>query len=312
MRLAASSLLTGLVIFLAVSGGAGADETTPCPADQPRPTLSVVDPKGAGSLYATHILRASLNAPATGSASARSFTAPGARIFPQDNESRPTLVSDTPGPLTLTAVVVIRDTDRLPSQDDYSCTTTVETTVELQPPAPSVFGDFHRPRYIVPSRKLYSPSPNFFFTVKLAKVGADQSPFTVRARGSSRLKVPGAGVKPASHVYPLREFEVEGGEESRKCELLCSPRTDRGFHKRVEVWANGLDRRPGGLKITVVPPTGLHFFARGEERFKPTPYGVDVEVFQSGRRIARLRVAARCDSFGQSSTCRFKTISTRR
>ena len=76
--------------------------------------------------------------------------------------------------------------------------------------------------------------------------------------------------------------------------------------------AGPLDTRPGGLKVTVTAPTGLHFFARGDERFKPTPYGVDVEVLQSGHRVARLRVAGRCDSFGQSSTCRFKTISTKR
>ena len=127
--------------------------------------------------------------------------------------------------------------------------------------------------------------------------------------------MPGTGVRQASHVYPLREFEVpdrEGG--SRRCELLCTPVTDRGFAKRIAVHVEQLGSRPGagGLKITVEPPTGLHFFARGEERFKPTPWGVDVEVLQSGRRLARLRAAGRCDSFGQSSTCRFKTINTRR
>jgi hypothetical protein len=114
VRLAFASLLTGLVIFLAASGGAGADETTPCPADYPQPTLSVVDPTGAGTLYATHLLRASLEFTGDGSADVRSFTAPRARIFTEDDLNRPTLVSDTPGQLTLTAVVVIRDTDRLP------------------------------------------------------------------------------------------------------------------------------------------------------------------------------------------------------
>jgi hypothetical protein len=209
--------------------------------------------------------------------------------------------------------VVIRDTERLPSQDDYSCTMTVATTVGLQPPQPSVFGNFKRPRYTVPARKLYSPEPDFSFTVKLAKVGADHSPFTVRARGSSRLKVPGAGVKAGSHVYPLREFEFGDGEEPRGCEVICSPVTGRGHHKRVEVRVDRLGGRgSGGLKVTVITPTGLHFFARGEERFKPTPWGVDVEVLQSGRRVARLRAAARCDSFGQSSRCRFKKIDTKR
>lgn len=295
-----------LVTFLAVPRIAVAYEPPPCPADQPPPTLSVSDPKGAGSIFATHVLRAKIEG-----GEVRSFTAPGARIFSQDDTSRPELVSDTPGPLTATAVVVIRDTERLPYQDDYSCTATVATTVDLRAPAASVFGNFKRPRYIVPSRKLYSPSPDFSFTVKLAKVGADLSPFTVRARGSSRLRVPARGVRPASHVFFLREFELEE-HSGGGCALLCSPVTSRGFLKRVEVGAGPLDARPGGLKVTVTAPTGLHFFARGNERFKPTPYGVDVEVLQSGHRVARLRVAARCDSFGQSSTCRFKTISTKR
>lgn len=300
------TLAAVLVTFLSVPSIAVAYEPPPCPADQPPPTLSVSDPKGAGSLFATHVLRAKIQG-----GEVRSFSAPGARIFNQDDASRPELVSDTPGPLTATAVVVITDTERLPYQDDYSCTTSVAATVDLLAPGPSVFGNFKRPRYIVPARKLYSPSPDFSFTVKLAKVGADLSPFTVRARGSSRLRVPAAGVRPASHVFFLREFELEE-HSGGGCALLCSPVTSRGFLKRVEVGAGPLDTRPGGLKVTVTAPTGLHFFARGAERFKPTPYGVDVEVLQSGHRVARLRVAARCDSFGQSSTCRFKTINTKR
>jgi hypothetical protein len=260
VRLAFASLLTGLVIFLAASGGAGADETTPCPADYPQPTLSVVDPTGAGTLYATHLLRASLEFTGDGSADVRSFTAPGARIFTEDDLNRPTLVSDTPGQLTLTAVVVIRDTDRLPYQDDYSCTTTVATTVALQPPAPSVFRDFRRPHYVVPARKLYHRRPDFSFNGQGGEGRRRPLAVHVRARGSSRLKLPGAGVKAASHDYPLREFEFPEGEESRECELLCSPVNGRGFRKRVEVFAERLGGRgTGGLKITVVTPVGLHF-----------------------------------------------------
>jgi len=290
-------------VFLAAPTTAAAYDPPPCPSDQPPATLSVTDPKGAGSLYATHILRANVQG-----GEVRSFAVPGARIFTEDDGNRLTLVRDSAGPLTMTAAVVIRDTETLPYQDDYSCSTTATTTVDLLAPASSVFGDFRRPRYIVPARKLYSPSPDFSFTVKLAKVGADQSPFTVRARGASRMQVPGRGTRAASHDYPLREFEVGDGEESRGCELLCSPVTDRGFQKRVEV---AVDRVSRGLKVRVTTPTGLHFWARGDERFKPTPWGVDVEVVQSGRLIARLRAAARCDSFGQSSTCRFRTVSTK-
>jgi hypothetical protein len=292
-----------LGVLLAAPTTAAANDPPPCPSDQPPATLSVTDPKGAGSLYATHILRANVQG-----GEARSFSAPGARIFSEDNGNRPTLVRDSAGPLTVAAAVVIRDTETLPYQDDYSCSTTASATVDLLAPAASLFGDFRRPRYIVPARKLYSPSPDFSFTVKLAKVGADQSPFTVRARRASRMKVPGRGTKAASHDYPLRDFELGDGEESRACELLCSSVTDRGFQRRIEV---GVERVSRGIKVRVTTPTGLHFWARGEERFKPTPWGVDVEVVQSGHRIARLRAAARCDSYGQSSTCRFKTVSTK-
>jgi hypothetical protein len=318
-----ASLLCGLALLAALSGGAGADETTPCPADQPRPALSIRDHAGRDSLYATHLLQAGVEPPSTGSAVARSFTAPGARIFTEDGETRPTLVSDTPGPLTLTAVVVIRDRGRLPASDDYSCTTTVTTTVGLQSPQPSVFGDFERPRRLgVPGRKLYPREPNFSFTVKVAKLGADMSPFTVRARGAGRLELPRPGAKAASYDYPLRDFELAGWNESvgyqfggrvRRCELICSPVNRWGFSKRVAVWADRLDGRRGGVEVTVVPPTGLPDLVGGKYRRTPTPFGVDVEVLQSARRVARLRIAARCDlgGKGQATTCRFKTIDTR-
>ena len=45
-------------------------------------------------------------------------------------------------------------------------------------------------------------------------------------------------------------------------------------------------------------------------RLIPTPFGVDVEVFQSGLRIARLRAAGRCDSYGQAARCRFEKART--
>ena len=55
-------------------------------------------------------------------------------------------MAETPGRLTVTAVVVIRDRARLPASDDYSCTTTVATTVDLLSPNPSRVAGFHRPR----------------------------------------------------------------------------------------------------------------------------------------------------------------------
>jgi hypothetical protein len=171
-----------------------------------------------------------------------------------------------------------------------------------------VFGQFKRPRYIVPARRLYSPDPNFSFTVRLAKVGADQSPLTVRARASRRLRVPGAGSKAVSHLYPLREFELSD-TESRGCELICSKTTSRGFARGVSVSVRRIALK--GLKVLVEPPTGYPYVVGHGERFRHTPFGVDVDVLQSGRRLARLRVAGRCDSGGQSSRCRFAKVSTK-
>jgi hypothetical protein len=172
-----------------------------------------------------------------------------------------------------------------------------------------VFGQFKRPHYIVPARKLYSPNPRFSFTVRLAKVGADQSPLTVRARASRRLKVPGPGVKAVSHTYPLRAFEFSD-TEPRGCELLCSKKTSRGFARSLSVSASRIGVK--GLKVMVEGPTGYPYTVGHGEGFRHTPWGADVEVLQSGTRLARLRVAARCDSGGQSSRCRFKKIDTRR
>lgn len=310
MRLATASILAALVVLLAASGRAAGDQTTPCPASQPRPTLSVVEPGAAGALYATHLLRAALESSESGqSAHAHSWSAPGARILSDDESTtRRMLVADTPGPLTLTAEVVITDRSRLPRSDDYSCTTTVATTVQLLRPNPSVVANFHRPRPgFVPGRKLYSPNPEFRLTVKVAETAPDRSPFTVRARRTRRLKVPGRRVKAVSHEYPLRDFEVK---ESSGCELLCTPDTRAGFKTRVEVQAEA-DLRPGSLRVTVLIPTGRALIVRGEFAFRPTPFGVDVEVLQSGLRVARLRVAARCDSLVLSSRCRFKRVDRR-
>ena len=150
-------------------GRAGANEPPPCPPDQPRPTISISDPAGGGSIYATHALQARLERASSGGALARSWTAPGARVFTGDDEKRPTLVADTPGPLTLTAVVEITDYDRLPSRDDYSCTTVVITSVELQSAQPAAFGDFQRPRrFRGLGPNAYVADPTFSFTIKVA------------------------------------------------------------------------------------------------------------------------------------------------
>ena len=171
------------------------------------------------------------------------------------------------------------------------------------------------PRRIRVRRGLYEREPNFSFTVTPAKAAPNLSPVTVRARGSTRARAPRG--RPASFELPLRDFELSDWVEqtgmppvgqSRRCELLCSGTNRFDFRKRVVVWADAVGG--SGVEVTVAPPVGLRDIVGGEFRFTPTPFGVDVRVLQSGRRVARLRIAGRCDleGKGQATSCRFKRI----
>jgi hypothetical protein len=62
--------------------------------------------------------------------------------------------------------------------------------------------------------------------------------------------------------------------------------------------------------VSVNVPTGCFSRNALDARLIPTPFGVDVDVFQSGVRIARLRAAGRCDSYRQAANCRFKKART--
>jgi hypothetical protein len=302
VRIAAATLLA----LATLPGTAWADENAPCPADQPQPPVTLSEPGSGGILYATHVLRVRLGQPSSGSAEGRSFAASAGQVLPGDDENDALLVTDASGPVTVTAVALIRD-DRLPSADDYSCTMTVSATFTLEPPAPTLFENFRRPQYTAPKLKLYSYAPKFYFRVRYAKTGGDQSPLTVRAAWTRKLRLPGARAKRVTKEYRLRDFEQEDDEGGRGCEFVCSPRARGGFAKSIEIRVDELGR---GLEITVDVPTGYGVLRRGRYSFKPTPFGLDLEVLQSGRRVARLRTIARCDSGGQASRCRFRKIDT--
>jgi len=70
-----------------------------------------------------------------------------------------------------------------------------------------------------------------------------------------------------------------------------------------------MSRQPASsdLKVIVLVPAS---YSRGN-RIIPTPWGVDVVVLQSGRRVARLRAAGRCTQGGQAARCTFKMASTK-
>jgi hypothetical protein len=291
-----------LILCLAAPGAATAAEGDPCPASQPRPSISVSDPAGAGSLYATHILRARFGQSGEDSTELRSFTAPGARVF--DNRE---VVSDSPGQLTLTAVFFIQHFGTTFGEQDYSCSMTVSQAVALKAPNRStVVGRLKRPRLVDRRRNLWYRRVEYSFVVRRASTAADLSPFTVRARAVRRARYPKASAKAFTRVFGQREFDAKEQRYRNGCEsgLICQPLAPRGFATGIGVRVNAVSR---GLEISVDVPTS---YPKGN-RVIPTPWGVDVEVFQSGQRIARLRAAGRCVSGGQAARCTFKKVRTK-
>ena len=222
-----------------------------------------------------------------------------------DQDVPTVLVTDRAGPFPVTAVFTGFE------HDGSECTTSASTTVQLLSPARSKASKLKRPRYLVRKRKLYKPNPTFSFTVKPDKAAPDRRPFTVTARVSHRLRLPGKGAKARTKSYFQRQFEVGEPKSLTFCqgELLCPRRTQRGWAKEVE-----LDVRPHiddgtaskGIKVIAKSPAG--YPADRALKFFQTPWGLDLQVFQAGRRLARLRVVARCSGGGQSSRCRFKKV----
>ena len=133
------------------------------------------------------------------------------------------------------------------------------------------------------------------------------------------MRLPRKGAKAASQTFIQRgSAAVDTDAEPPRCPLICAPRTKRGgFQKGADVFAFAIDSRKvfsNGLKVRLVASDGYPPpFRRGPaQRNVLTPFGADIEVLQSGKRIARLRVVALCNGYGQSAKCRFRKISTKR
>jgi hypothetical protein len=101
---------------------------------------------------------------------------------------------------------------------------------------------------------------------------------------------------------------MEGPQWVLRHTRACAPLGPRGFAKGTGVDVE--ERGSRGLKVSVNVPTGCFSRNALDARLIPTPFGVDVDVFQSGVRIARLRAAGRCDSYRQAANCRFKKART--
>ncbi len=283
--------------------------------------LKVVDRAGAGRIYATHEL--TVVALGTGSETSldRSTTsASGARrLDDAESGADPTFVRDTPGPLTVRAVVTTTDPSR--PTDDSSCSAVVSTTVALLPPR-SPLVTVKRPRRGRDGRGhvIYPDPPTFTIRVRHA-VGTSRLPITLRAHVTKRLRLPSGGSKAVTRSYAQRASDfVEEPESARgRCDadtIICARKAKGGWPKSTELTAfpRGSTRLfPNGLDVKLLPPTGYPppFRHGPQQREIPTPFGADVELLQGGRRFGRLRVVAKCDGEGQSSRCRFRKISTR-
>jgi hypothetical protein len=300
--------LAGLTVaaLAAAAPVAGQSQPPPCSSAVGRPSIAIEE-HGSSVLYATHNL--ALKVSGNFDVQVRSVSAPAAHVDlePEENpEGGPVLVTDKAGAFPVTAVFKAFE------HDGSECTTSASTTAQLAAPARSTAGKLKRPHYLVKKRRLYPANPTFRFKVAPDKAAPDRSPFTVRARVSRRLKLPGKGAKAKTKTYPQREFEFKEPKHLQngcQYELVCPRRTARGFAKGVEVGVRpigGGRLATKGLRLVVTSPSG--YPADRALKFFQSPWGLDLQVLQSGRQIARLKVVARCSGGGQSSRCRFKKV----
>lgn len=186
----------------------------------------------------------------------RSLSAPSARYDSEEG----TLLSDTPGPLPVSAVVSSVE----PTGE--GCDATVTSALSLLAPRPLEFA----------------------FRVTRPSSGVDLRPVTARTRVIRN---------PACRPRARRRRR-----ESSTCArpTATTSLAEAGAHRYAErAAAPGVivRRSGGGFAVQVGPlPISDPPQATGGRRIS-RPYGVDVELLQGGRRIARLRVAGRCDGF---------------
>ncbi|HYI38237.1 MAG TPA: hypothetical protein VEX39_16650 [Thermoleophilaceae bacterium] len=307
-----TSLLLALAAVAVAPSTAAAAENTPCTASRAKPQIVLAE-KGAGAaLYATHDLRLSLAQGPAGEAEVRSIVAPGARLDAEGESGAAALLwVDRPGPLTVT----VRAADRDPALDpgstgaDTACTHVLSRTFTIAPAVGAKAGKLRRPRLVDRARRLWHRRVEYSFSVVAKGPKADLSPLTVRVRATRRGRFPGSGTRAVSHLFGRRAFEETEEPRSRGCAqgaLIC-PQYRGSYPKGPTVYAWG---RAGGVRVLVAVPTSYPSKVLGR-RHIPTPWGVDVEVLQSGRRVARLRAAGRCTQGGQAAKCTFKKASTK-
>lgn len=277
----------------------------PCPAGTPAPKFTVNGK--AGPVYTTQELTVRVKAPGDADAYAQSFTVTGVRLLPeQEGGDVVNAMADAPGTLVASALM-----SSYRGPDGATCALAGSASFEIKAATSPVVSKLRRPRPFPADPPLLRDT-NFSFTVKPGPAG-DRNPLTVEARAVLRAKLPGKGVKAKTKTVGLRaEDIVEDRGRTGACSvdtLICPPHV-RTWSKGPEVWVfdRGNSGVPDGLEVQLTAPRGVP----GRGRFPGrTPFGVDVKVLQSGRTIARLRVAGECRPFGQFSKCRYKKLTTK-
>jgi len=307
MARCSTALLLTVGAMAGLPAAAAADENTPCTAARPQPQIALAERGGGTTLYATHELKLTVSQAGEDGVAVRSVAAPGARTDAQDADETPSaLWVDRPGPVTVT----VRTADRDPAVGSGSageCTHTVSRTFTITPAAITRAGKLKRPFLVDRRRRLWYRRVSYTFAVKPSGPAADLSPLTVRARTTRRARYPSARARAFSQTFGLRAFDTTEPPFRRGCnDLICPPRARNGSAKAVGVLA---DERSGRLRIQAIVPTA--YPSRSGRRVIPTPWGVDIQVFQSGGRVARLRAAGRCTDGGQAARCTFKRVSTK-
>jgi hypothetical protein len=276
-----------LVALLAVGLGAASQsrgQTPPPPcstavAGQPTFSASDLDERLSSRLIATHTIKVTADLSETVVDGNVRFSMPPSTtvIRPHgDVNAGPwglVFYSEKPGPVPVTATW---------TQDDGNggtCASSASTTLQLQSATP-----IGRMKNTLAAEHQH---PNFRFDLSWivgADVGrtADLDPVHVMARGVSQPRLPGAKHPFKTVTVPLRLGDP--GFNDAKTYRIRLPR-----------WTIETGGDQGG------------FTMRGDARDvtpRNAPLGYEVKVLQSGRLLARLRLAGRCNSFA----CDMRTV----
>ncbi len=279
-------LLIGAVLALSLpTTSAGRSQVAPLPCSagvmaQPAFAASDLDELSSSRLVATHTIQVTTDFGATlvDDASVKLSVPAGVAVISPHGDVNPgpgglIFVSAIAGPVPVTASW---------TQDDGNggkCQGSASTTLRLQPATPM-------PR-LVNVRAVEHLHPHlkwdllWRFGATLGRT-ADLDPVEVMARGVSQPRLPGAKLPFKTVTVPLRLGDP-GFNDAKQ------------YHVRLPRWTitTGGDHRA--------------FYVDGDARvisIRDVTLGYEVKVLQSGRLIARLRLAGRCNS----TICHMRTV----